>query len=145
QRVMDERWNTSGKSIVLINNPRTLLDTPIATVTNLRATLKEIGATINPDEDVVMVYLTSHGSADHVLEIALSPLELAQLTPAALRTLLDDAGIKWRIVVVSACYSGAYIDALRDDQTLVMTASQADRPSFGCSEKRDATYFGEAL
>ena len=83
-RVMDERWNTSGKSVSLINNPRTLLDTPIATVTNLRATLNEIGGVINPDEDVVMVYLASHAGRDHVLDIALPPLELAQLTPAAL-------------------------------------------------------------
>ena len=144
-KVMDERWNTEGKSLALINNPRTLLDTPIATVTNLRAALNEIGAVINPDEDVVMVYLASHGSRDHLLEIALPPLELAQLTPAALRTLLDEAGIGWRIVVVSACYSGAFIDALKDDQTLVMTASQTDRSSFGCSQRSDATYFGEAL
>jgi hypothetical protein len=144
-RVMDERWNTAGKSISLINNPRTLLDTPIATVTNLRTTLNEIGATINPDEDVVMVYLASHAGRDHVLDIALPPLELAQLAPAALRTLLDDAGIKWRIVVVSACYSGAWIDALEDEQTMVMTASQSDRTSFGCGHQNDATYFGEAL
>jgi hypothetical protein len=144
-RVMDERWNTSGKSMSLINNPRTLLDTPIATVTNLRATLNEIGGVIDPDEDVVMVYLASHAGRDHVLDIALPPLELAQLTPAALRTLLDDAGIKWRIVVVSACYSGAWIDALEDEQTMVMTASQSDRTSFGCSQRNDATYFGEAL
>ncbi len=145
QQVMDVRWNTEGKSIALINNPRTLLDTPIATVSNLRETLNEIGSIINPDEDVVMIYLASHEGADHVLDISLPPLELAQLTPAALRGLLDDAGIKWRIVVVSACYSGAFVDALADEQTLVMTASQSDRASFGCSFRSDATYFGEAL
>ncbi len=145
QRVMDERWNTDGRSLALVNNPRTMLDTPMATVTNLRAALNEIGALIDPDEDVVMVYLASHGGRDHVLEVALPPLELAQLSPATLRTLLDDAGIKWRIVVVSACYSGAFVDALEDERTLVMTASQGDRASFGCSQRSDATYLGEAL
>ena len=145
KRVMDERWNTGGRSVALINNPRTLLDTPIATVTNLRATLAEIGAAINPDEDVVMVYLASHAGADHVLEVALPPLELAQITPAILRTLLDESGIKWRIVVVSACYAGGFIQALEDEQTVVIAASQADRPSFGCSDRSDATYFGEAF
>lgn len=144
-KVMDERWKTSGKSIALVNNPRTLLDTPLATVSNLRTTLNEIGATINPDEDVVMLYLTSHGRRDHVLEISLPPLDLAQLSPAAVRSMLDDAGIKWRIIVVSACYSGGFIAALEDEQTLVMTASQSDRTSFGCSARSDATYFGEAL
>jgi hypothetical protein len=145
QKVMDERWGTDGRSIALINNPRTLLETPVATVTNLRETLKEIGAAINPDEDVVMVYLATHGNRSHVLEMALPPLELAPLTAPALRGLLDEAGIKWRIVVVSACYSGGFIDALKDDHTLVLTASEADRTSFGCGHRSDATFFGEAL
>lgn len=145
QRVMDERWDTAGRSIALINSPRTLLTTPMATVTHLRDTLNEIGAAMSPDDDVVMIYLTSHGSADHVLEVSLPPLELVQITPALLRTLLDEAGIRWRIIVVSACYSGGFIDALADDQTLIMTAAQADRASFGCGARSDATYFGEAL
>jgi hypothetical protein len=145
QKVMDEHWDTDGRSIVLINNPRTLLDTPIATVTNLKATLNEIGASIDADQDVVMVYLASHGSAGHVFEISLPPLELAQITPAALRSMLDASGIKWRIIVVSACYSGGFIDALKDDHTLVMTAARADRTSFGCGHQSESTYFGEAL
>ena len=69
QNVMDERWDTDGRSLALINNPRTLLETPMATLTNLRETLNEIGATIDAEEDVVMVYLASHGSRDHVLEV----------------------------------------------------------------------------
>ncbi len=145
QKVMDERWGTDGRSVSLINNPRTLLETPVATVTNLRETLNEIGATINVDQDVVMVYLASHGSRQHVLEVALPPLELAPLTAPALRGLLDASGIKWRIVVVSACYSGGFVDALEDDYTLVLTASQKDRASFGCGHQSDATFFGEAL
>lgn len=145
QKVMDEHWDTESRSVVLINNPRTLLDTPIATVTNLRAALNEIGGAINADEDVVMVYLASHGSTNHTFEVSLPPLELAQITPVALRTMLDDSGIKWRIVVVSACYSGAFVEALQDDHTLVMTASRSDRPSFGCGHQSDSTYFGEAL
>ncbi len=145
RKVMDDNWDTDGHSIAMINNPRTLLDTPIATVTNLRAALNEIGGAINAEEDVVMLYLASHGSKNHTLQISLPPLDLAQLTPSSLRSMLDDSGIKWRIIVVSACYSGAYIDALQDERTLVMTASQADRPSFGCSPSSDATYFGEAL
>jgi hypothetical protein len=145
QRVMDERWDTAGRSLALVNNPRTLLNTPIATVSNLRAALNEIGAAINHDEDVVMVYLASHGRPNHELEVTLPPLELAQLNPGALRKLLDDAGIRWRIVVISACYSGGFIKALEDEQTLVLTAAQADRTSLGCGHRSDATYFGEAL
>jgi len=143
--LFDERFDTAGRSILLINNPRTVLEQPMATVTNLRATLKEIGATIDRDDDVVMVYLESHGGRDHHLVADFPPLELDQLTPEMLRASLDEAGIKWRIIVVSACYSGGYIDPLKDDFTLVLTASAADRTSFGCGTESNATYFADAL
>ena len=145
QKVMDERWGTNGRSVLLINNPRTLLESPAATVTNLRETLNEIGATIDKDEDIVMLYLASHGSRSHVLEVALPPLELAPLSATTLRGLLDASGIRWRIVVISACFSGGFIDALKDDNTLVLTASASDRSSFGCGNQSDSTFFGEAL
>src|SRR5438105_1506187 len=117
----------------------------MTTVTNLLATLKEIGATIDRDDDVVMVYLESHGGRDHRLAAEFPPLELEQLTPETLRTILDEAAIKWRIIVVSACYSGGYIEPLKDDFTLILTASATDRTSFGCGTESNATYFADAL
>jgi hypothetical protein len=143
--LFDDRFDTDGRSIVLINNPRTVLDEPLATISNLRETLKSIGAGIDPDDDVVMLYLEGHGSADRKLAAEFPPLELDPLTPESLRDMLDDAGIKWRIIVVSACYSGGWIDALKDEHTLIMTASAANRRSFGCGTESDATYFGDAL
>ena len=61
-----------------------------------------------------------------------------------LRTLLDSSGIKNRVVVISACHSGSFIPALATPTTLVITAARADRTSFGCSDKRRWTYFGDA-
>jgi Peptidase C13 family len=145
QKVMDEHWGTAGRSVLLINNPQTLLSTPFATITNLRETLNEIGAAIDVEDDVVMVYLASHGSRDFHLSAQLPPLSLIELTPPGLRQLLDDAGIKWRIIVVSACYSGGYIEPLQDEHTLIVTASRADRTSFGCGQDSESTYFGEAF
>ncbi len=145
QQVMDSRWRTEGRSIVLLNNPQTLVTTPFATVTNLRETLNEVGSIIDAEDDVVMVYLVSHGSSDHRLAADQWPLSLVELTPVGLKQLLDDAGIKWRIIVVSSCYSGGYIAPLRDDNTLIVTAARANRISFGCGDRSDATFFGEAF
>ena len=145
RQLFDDRFDTDGRSLVLINNPRTVLDEPLATVSNLRTTLNSIGAAIDTDDDVVMIYLESHGTRDHRLAVEFWPLQLDPLTPEALRSMLDESGIKWRIIVVSACYSGGFIDALKDDHTLIMTASSADRRSFGCGTESEATYFGDAL
>ena len=81
--LLDDRFDTDGRSIVLINNPRTVLDEPLATVSNLRTTLNEIGAAIDTDDDVVMIYLESHGTRDHRLAVEFWPLRLDPLTPDA--------------------------------------------------------------
>jgi len=143
--LFDDRFGTDGRSIVLINNPRTILEAPFATVSNLRLTLSEIGDKIDRKQDVVMLYLTSHGTRDHKLAVEFPPLQLDALAPATLKEMLDAAGIKWRIIVVSACYSGGFIEPLKDDFTLIITASAADRTSFGCGSESEATYFGDAL
>ncbi|MGH8850132.1 MAG: C13 family peptidase [Casimicrobiaceae bacterium] len=143
--LFDERFDTEGRSVALINSPRTVLDVPLATVNNLRETLSEIGGAIDRDEDVVLLYLESHGSRDYRLTADFPPLELDELSPQMLHDMLDEAGIKWRIIIVSACYSGGYIRPLEDEYTLIMTASAADRTSFGCGTDSDATFFGEAL
>jgi hypothetical protein len=45
-----------------------------------------------------------------------------------------------------ACYAGGFIESLRNPQTIIITAAAAaDRTSFGCSNDRDLTYFGEAF
>ena len=49
------------------------------------------------------------------------------------------------MVVVSACYSGRFVEPLRDENTIVITAAAPDRTSFGCEAGRDFTYFGEAF
>lgn len=67
------------------------------------------------------------------------------MNPQVLRQILDESRIKWRVVVVSACYSGGFIEPLRDDNTIVITAAAPDRTSFGCSDENDWTYFGKAF
>ena len=60
---MDERWGTERPLDGADQQSADAARTPVATVTNLRETLNEIGATIDVEHDVVMVYLASHGSA----------------------------------------------------------------------------------
>jgi hypothetical protein len=144
RQLFDDRFDTTGRSVMLINNRATVHDLPLASVSNLRRTLNRIARRIDRDEDVLFLFLTSHGSQSHVLSTTFWPLRLNGLAAGTLKEMLDAAGIKWRVLVVSACYSGGFIDVLKDENTLIMTASHADRQSFGCSNLNDFTYFGEA-
>ena len=145
QATMDGRWGTDGRSVMLVNNPQTLLTVPFATVSNLRETLNEIGAIIDPEDDVVMIYLAGRGAADHRLLAEQPPLSLVELAPAGLKQLLDDAEIKWRIIVVSACYSGGFIAPLKDEYTMIITDAREDRAAFGCSGRTPPAFFGGAF
>ena len=63
----------------------------------------------------------------------------------SLASLLTPLKDRYKVLVISACYSGGFIPELQDEKTLVITAARADRVSFGCSEENDFTYFGRAL
>jgi len=144
RELFDERFGTAGHSIALVNSQEALEEFPIASVTSLERALRRVAAQMNGDEDTLFLYLSAHGYADHRLSAVQPPLELASLTPTALARLLDSVDIKWRVIVVSACYSGGYIEPLRDENSIIITASSAERTSFGCETGRDFTYFGEA-
>jgi hypothetical protein len=145
QRMMDARWDTDGRSLVLVNNPQTLVTAPFATVTNLREVLNEIGGAIDPEDDVVMLFLTTTTAANGKLAAQLPPLSLVELGPAGLKQLLEDAGIKWRIIVVSACDSGRFVPVLQDEYTLVITDTSAGGPAFGCGGRTPVSEFADAF
>lgn len=143
-RLLRERFDTAGRGITLVNNAALVDKAPMASLTSLRRALKTVGERIDPAEDIVLLHITTHGSEGHELSAEFWPLQLAQVTPADLRSALDEAGIKWRIVVVSACYSGGFIEALKGPGTLVITAADAKHTSFGCGDDSDYTYFSRA-
>jgi len=142
--LLAERFGTGERSIALVNHVSTLATVPIATASNLKATLDHLGRTINPEEDVVMLFISTHGYEDGRLAFEMPPLSLAQLNPTLLARMLADSGIKWKIIVISACYSGGFIEPLKDDHSLIITAAEASRSSFGCEFESHITWFGQA-
>jgi hypothetical protein len=140
-----ERFGTQGKSITLANHKEAWQTIPLASMTSLRASLNAIGSAMNREEDLLFLYITTHGSRSHELSVELFPLQFTAITPTTLKAALDESGIKWKIIVISACYAGGFINPLKDDHTLVMTAADATHTSFGCGNQYDYTYFGEAL
>ncbi len=144
-RVLGERYDIGGRSVSLINDQRDLESAPLATVSGLSYALRGLAARMNLDQDVLFLSISSHGAEDPAIIVANSQLPLTDLTDEDLADALRESGIKWRVIIISACYAGGLIDRLRDPQTIVITAAAADRTSFGCSNDRDLTYFGEAF
>ena len=145
RRLFDERFGSSGRSVLLANNPKSGTTLPFATSANLGRALARVGEVMNRDEDILFLYISSHGSKEHELEVNNPPLELKSLTPEGLRRLLDKSGVKWKVVVVSACFSGGFVAPLQDDGSLVITASDATHESFGCGFGEEFTWFGQAF
>ena len=144
-KLFNERFDSGGRSINLINNPDTVLTTPIATVTSLTRALEEFGKKMNLEEDILFLYITTHGSKQHELSVKFWPLTLGDITPHELKRMLNKSRIKWKVIVISACYSGGFISHLKDDYTLIITSSDSTHASFGCGTQSEFTYFGQAL
>ena len=145
QKLLAQRFGADGRTLQLINSPKTFKTAPLATRTNLYESLAGIATKMDVNEDILLLFLTSHGSEDHELYVEMGAMPLDQLTPENIRDALDAAHIRWRIVVVSACYSGGFIPALREAHTMIITAARADRASFGCGSDSQITWFGKAF
>lgn len=141
--MLASRFGAFGQ-IRLVNHRDHLVDRPMATRENLRRAAQTLAERSGP-EDLLFIYLTSHGTGEHELVLDQPRLELADLPADELAAVLAPLKKRDKIIVISSCYSGGFIPALKDERTLIMTAARADRVSFGCSEEANFTYFGDAL
>lgn len=143
-QTLEDTLGMKDRTIALVNNPMTVNTVPLATTLNMEAALQGLAARMQP-EDILFLYMTSHGSADDGLSVVLQyPLRLDQLSAERVQKILDASAIQNRVIVISACFSGAMIDRLKTDHSLIMTAAAADKPSFGCGDDSDLTYFADA-
>lgn len=144
-QVMQQRFAAQGHAMLLVNHPDTVRQWPWATPLNLQRTIQAMAARMDRDEDVLFIHLTSHGGRDGHLAAAFFPMTVDEVTPQQLRHWLDEAGVRWRVISVSACYSGSWVAPLSDDHTLVMTAADSAHTSYGCGRGSEYTFFSRAM
>jgi hypothetical protein len=114
-----------------------------ATIEALAMSLQAAANGMDAENDVLFLILTSHGSPDG---LAVKAGRLTQtLTPSSLADMLARTSVRHKVVVISACYSGVFIPRLANPDVLVITAADANHPSFGCQDKAKWTYFGDAF
>lgn len=145
-RVLNRRFDGLDHTIVLANGTGANdPSVPSGDPEHLAAALARIGELMNKDEDVLVLYLTAHGHWATGVAFRDQDRATGNIAPARLVAMLADAGIKNRLVIVSACYSGIFIPALQNESTVTMTAASSEKPSFGCRAENDWTFFGDAL
>jgi Peptidase C13 family len=142
--IVDQRFSTGGRSVLMINHRETTDTLPLANATNLERILWRLAQVMDREKDILVLFVTTHGN-DGLLAVTFPRFAMNDLTPDKLAGVLERTGIKNRVVILSACHVGSLIPALTGPDTLVMAAARADRSSFGCSNERDWTYFGDAL
>lgn len=87
-----------------------------------------------------LVYFTSHGVPEGIV------MEEAVLAPENFGAMINNScGTRPAVVVMSACYSGQFVPAAKGDNRVVITASRADRTSFGCGETNQYTFFDDCF
>jgi len=146
QTVLGREFGAGQRTVVLANDEPSLYRVPLASNSNLDSLLTGLTRKVDPSRDLVIVYLASHGGRDAELMTDLPDYsDLKSIGATSLAEALKHAGIRRRVIIVSACYSGTWIKPLATDDTILITAARADRTSFGCSDERELTYFGEAF
>src|SRR5712672_1466550 len=114
-----------------------------ATIEALAMSLQVAAKGMDAENDVLFLIFTSHGSP---AGLAVKAGRFTQtLAPSNLADMLARTGVRHKLVVISACYHGVFIPRLANPDMLVITAADADHPSFGCRDEAKWTYFGDAF
>lgn len=143
--LMRQRFGAEGRTVQLVNHRDAAHDWPWATPLNLQRAIRSAAARMDREQDVLFIHLTSHGARSGELAADFWPLEIDPVTPMQLKAWLDEAGIRHRILSISACYSGSWVEPLAGADTLVMTAADAEHTSYGCGRRSALTFFGRAM
>lgn len=145
-RVLARRYDAAGQTILLAAGPNAEQATAAnGSPRNLATAISAVAATMDVKEDVLILFTTSHGDADSGLAYRDDEFGNGMIGPGRLRAMLDGSGIRRRMVIISACYSGIFVPALRSDSSVVITAASDRTTSFGCNAGNDWTFFGDAL
>jgi len=144
-RVLARRFDAQGHTLVLANDEGEDKSDAAATPAGLARALGKVASLMNRDEDVLVLYTTSHGSPDAGLNFRDPARGEAVIAPAQLAAMLARPGFKNRLIILQACFAGQFVPALEAPRTVVATAASSMRSSFGCSAGNDWTFFGYAL
>ena len=144
-KVLARRYDAAGRTLLLAGSDGRGIDPlPRGSLETLETALERIGKVMDPREDALILYITSHGTPAGVAWSDQGRF-LGIMPPTWLNYVLGHAGLRNRLLIISACFSGLFVPGLASPEGAIITAAAADRTSFGCASDNDWTFFGDAL
>lgn len=119
------------------------IETPFAHLGALSDTVKEIAHQVKKG-DVVTIMLSTHGYT-RLLATQIGGRDYASIMDYHLATALAPLKDVPTILIISACYSGSLIPALKNENRIILTASAETKVSYGCQPLAQNTFFIDAL
>ena len=140
-----QNFGTAAHTIMLVNSAESTAELPMANKISMQRSLDAMAKQMDKQNDILFLFMTSHGSRDHEFSLRHNYADIKDLPAKTLVKMLEATGIRNKVIVISACYSGGFIDSLENDYHLILTAARRDRNSFGCATENNYTYFGRAF
>jgi hypothetical protein len=144
-RVLARRFDADGRTIVLAEDEGEARADAAGTPAHLALALARAAALMDRDEDVLILYTTSHGTPRAGLNYKHAVYGTGVITPDQFAGMLDAHQLQNRLIIIQACFSGQFVPVLATPRTVVATAASSMHSSFGCSPDNDWTFFGHAL
>ncbi len=140
---LEETYVGVDRSVALVNDMHDPSNYLLLNRTNLTNAAKALGAKMD-DDDILLIFLTSHGRPGR-FSTKYHGLINYDLTPEDIDNALQAAGNPNAVVIVSACYSGSFVEPLAAPNRLILTAADAESVSFGCNDENEWTEWGRAF
>jgi hypothetical protein len=143
--VLRRRYGALGRTIVLAGSDGSAPSgLPRGSPATLAIVLARVAELMDRQEDVLVLYTTSHG-APFGLYYNDGDNGYGAISPNRMAAMLDQLGLRNRLLILSACYSGVFVPRLQSETSAIVTAAASDRSSFGCLAENDWTFFGDAM
>jgi hypothetical protein len=145
-RVLSRRYDAAGRTVTLAaGGGAGQAAMANGSPANLAVALGALSAIMDRQEDVLILFATTHGAPKLGLVFKDGETGYGLIAPRRLGDMIAGFGFRRKMILISACFSGAFVPDLADDSSIVVTAASAVTPSFGCAPSSDWTFFGDAL
>ena len=89
-----------------------------------------------------LIYFSSHGGPNGMGVV----VDQGFIPPGVMAQMVNTTcGKRPTVVIISACFSGAFVPALAGPNRMIFTAARPDRSSFGCGEADRYPYFDQCV